>query len=497
MSKSVTDPVAQEPGTAKRPFGMRDKIGYMFGDFGNDFTFILQMMFFMLFYTNVVGIQPGHVGLLFLVARVVDGFTDVGLGIIVDRLPVKKQGEKFKRWIKYIAIPVAVASALMYMSFVADWESYTARVAWMTATYFLWGSVCYTAINIPYGSMASVISADPDDRAQLSVFRSTGANLAMLIISSLLPLIVYTRNAEGVAILDGQRMTIAAVVCSVLAVVCYAFCYFNVEERVIAPAKPRGEGGAGIGKMLASITTNRALLTLILAALLLLLGNLFLSGMLGYVFLTYFGNGQLQAGASLAALLPTFALIVVAPFLGKRYGKAETGAVAMIIAGVVFIGAYFLQTENAVLWIVLYAIAASASRCSTSWSGRSSPTSSTTRTSAPASGRRHRLRAVLVVPQGRPGAGRRPDRRRPRLDRLQRRGGQGRPAAAAGGRRRHLPARQRHPGCLLHPGGPDSAVPLPAEEERCCAERRDPGRPPHRQHGRERSPAEQVTRPAH
>ncbi|MGB3955668.1 MAG: glycoside-pentoside-hexuronide (GPH):cation symporter [Brooklawnia sp.] len=356
MSKSVTDPVAQEPGTAKRPFGMRDKIGYMFGDFGNDFTFILQMMFFMLFYTNVVGIQPGHVGLLFLVARVVDGFTDVGLGIIVDRLPVKKQGEKFKRWIKYIAIPVAVASALMYMSFVADWESYTARVAWMTATYFLWGSVCYTAINIPYGSMASVISADPDDRAQLSVFRSTGANLAMLIISSLLPLIVYTRNAEGVAILDGQRMTIAAVVCSVLAVVCYAFCYFNVEERVIAPAKPRGEGGAGIGKMLASITTNRALLTLILAALLLLLGNLFLSGMLGYVFLTYFGNGQLQAGASLAALLPTFALIVVAPFLGKRYGKAETGAVAMIIAGVVFIGAYFLQTENAVLWIVLYAI---------------------------------------------------------------------------------------------------------------------------------------------
>ena len=68
---------------------MRDKLGYMFGDFGNDFTFILQMMFFMLFYTNVVGIEPGHIGLLFLVARIVDGFTDVGMGIIVDRLPVR------------------------------------------------------------------------------------------------------------------------------------------------------------------------------------------------------------------------------------------------------------------------------------------------------------------------------------------------------------------------------------------------------------------------
>ena len=149
MTNGVAESVAQQPDSAKRPFGMRDKIGYMYGDFGNDFTFILQMMFFLLFYTNVVGIQPGHVGLLFLVARLVDGFTDVGMGILVERLPVKPGGDKFKRWIKYIAFPVAVASALMYMSFVADWKSYTLKVVYMAATYFLWGSVTYTAINIP------------------------------------------------------------------------------------------------------------------------------------------------------------------------------------------------------------------------------------------------------------------------------------------------------------------------------------------------------------
>ena len=112
MTNGVAESVAQQPDSAKRPFGMRDKIGYLFGDFGNDVTFILQMMFFMLFYTNVVGIQPGHVGLLFLVARLVDGFTDVGMGILVDRLPVKPGGDKFKRWIKYIAIPVAGAGGI-------------------------------------------------------------------------------------------------------------------------------------------------------------------------------------------------------------------------------------------------------------------------------------------------------------------------------------------------------------------------------------------------
>ncbi len=354
MAQGLAEPVAQSVAQT-RPFSMRDKLGYMFGDFGNDFTFILQMMFFMMFYTNVVGIQPAHVGLLFLIARVFDGFTDVGMGLIVDRLPVKPGGTKFKRWIKFVAIPVAVASAMMYMSFAAGFESYTTKVVYMAATYFLWGSVAYTAINIPYGSMASVISSDPDHRAQLSVFRSTGANLAMLAISTVLPLFVYTKNAEGVSVLDGPRMTLAAVVCAALAVVCYALCFFNVEERVEARPKAEGEG-AGIGKMLASITTNKALLTLILAALLLLLGNLFLSGMLGYTFLAYFGNGKLQAGASMAALLPTFILILLAPFFGKRFGKAETGAVAMLVAGGMFIVAYLLKITNPVLWIALYAI---------------------------------------------------------------------------------------------------------------------------------------------
>lgn len=60
-----------------RDFGRRDKIGYMFGDFGNDFTFIFASSFLMVFYTKVLGISGGMVGTLFLVARFVDAFTDV------------------------------------------------------------------------------------------------------------------------------------------------------------------------------------------------------------------------------------------------------------------------------------------------------------------------------------------------------------------------------------------------------------------------------------
>ncbi|MCX4321314.1 MAG: MFS transporter, partial [Lachnospiraceae bacterium] len=59
-------------GSSGNPFGIKDKLGYMFGDFGNDFTFIFASSFLMVFYTNVLGIDPKMVGVLFLVSRIVD-----------------------------------------------------------------------------------------------------------------------------------------------------------------------------------------------------------------------------------------------------------------------------------------------------------------------------------------------------------------------------------------------------------------------------------------
>ena len=92
----------------ERKFGIRDKIGYMFGDFGNDFTFILLVLL-MIFYTKVLGISGAAVGTLFLVARFIDAVTDVTMGRIVDRSKATKQG-KFKPWILRMSGPVALAS---------------------------------------------------------------------------------------------------------------------------------------------------------------------------------------------------------------------------------------------------------------------------------------------------------------------------------------------------------------------------------------------------
>ena len=102
-----------------RDFGRRDKIGYMFGDFGNDFTFIFASSFLMVFYTKVLGISGGMVGTLFLVARFVDAFTDVTMGRIVDAAPPARDG-KFRCWIRRMCGPVALSSFLMYQTAMAQ-----------------------------------------------------------------------------------------------------------------------------------------------------------------------------------------------------------------------------------------------------------------------------------------------------------------------------------------------------------------------------------------
>lgn len=100
-------------------FGMKDRLGYMFGDFGNDFTFILSSMFMMKFYTDVMGLSAAVVGMLMMATRFVDAFTDVTMGQIVDRSKPTKDG-KFRPWIKRMCGPVAIASFLIYQSGLAD-----------------------------------------------------------------------------------------------------------------------------------------------------------------------------------------------------------------------------------------------------------------------------------------------------------------------------------------------------------------------------------------
>jgi GPH family glycoside/pentoside/hexuronide:cation symporter len=340
------------PTPTVRPFGWRDKFGYMFGDFGNDFTFLLQSAFFLIFYTNVMGINPAHVGTLLFAARIIDAFTDVGAGRLIDVLKPGRSG-RFKPWLLRMMIPVTVTAVLMFSPFLQD-GSYGARLAWMIITYMLWGSVFYTLINIPYGSMASVISNRADERSSLSVFRALGGTLANLAISVALPIIVYVQ-IDGRSELSGSRMMLAALGCGILAIVCYLLCYVNVEERVATPPKPADER-MGFAQMLGSLVTNRALTGVVAGALFMLIGLMMLNAMVPFVYNEYFNHGSLLSLVNLVGLLPTLALVPFATALGKRFGKKEFGAFGMALAFAAALVLFVVRTDNPYVFMVGYTV---------------------------------------------------------------------------------------------------------------------------------------------
>lgn len=333
-----------------RPFGLRDKVGYMFGDFGNDFTFIFASSFLMVFYTKVLGISGGMVGTLFLVARFADAFTDVTMGRIVDRTPPAEDG-KFRCWIRRMCGPVALSSFLMYQTAVAS-APMVWRIIYMYVTYLLWGSVFYTSINIPYGSMASAITADANERTSLSTFRSVGAALAGLVIGVGTPIFLYTTDEAGNQVVrGGAAFTVIAGVFSVLALLCYLICYRLTSERVTVEKKPDTEK-LTLPATFGAIGKSRALLGIIGAAVFLLLSQLLINTMNNYIYPDYFGNAR---GISLFTLFSTFVILVlVAPLsvpIAKRFGKKEASAAGMFFSGAVFALLYFLKLEN--MWVFL------------------------------------------------------------------------------------------------------------------------------------------------
>lgn len=329
-----------------KPFGIADKLGYMFGDFANDFTFLLSSSFLLKFYTDVMGVKGSVVGIVMMVARFVDAFTDVGMGRICDRSKTTKNG-KFKPWILRMCGPVALMSFLMYQSSLAN-MSMGFKIGYLVVTYILWGSVFYTSVNIPYGSMASAISENPSDRQSLSTFRTMGGVLAGGIITAGLPMIIYDNN-----IINGRKFTIVAGACSVGAIICYLLCYAMVTERVIVEPDADALKNNNVGVMLKNAFSNRALISIIVASIVMLLAQLTLQSMSHYVFPNFYHNAKaITAGTGVMGVSMILSAVLAKP-VSNKIGKAELGAIASIFGGLMSLLAFFIRPSNVWVFIVI------------------------------------------------------------------------------------------------------------------------------------------------
>lgn len=168
-----------------------EKVAYALGDASANIAWRAQTMFLMIFYTDVFGITPATVAIMAAAVRVSDGVSDIGMGIIGDR--TRSKYGRFRPWILWTAIPLAVILSLMFTT--PDW-SMEWKVAYAFVTYLLF-TLIYTANNIPYGALLAVMSPDEKERTSIGSFRMIGAFTGGLIVQgSLIFLVAYFGNVN-------------------------------------------------------------------------------------------------------------------------------------------------------------------------------------------------------------------------------------------------------------------------------------------------------------
>ncbi|MGF7032225.1 GPH family glycoside/pentoside/hexuronide:cation symporter [Paenibacillus mucilaginosus] len=164
--------------------GFKEKLGYGLGDLASGFIWTAASAFLTFFYTDVVGLSAAAVGTLLLVARVFDGFVDIGVGALIDR--TKSRHGKARPWLLWLAVPFGIAGVLM---FTAPDLGPTGALVYAYITYLIM-NVIYSGINVPYGVLNSLITQDAYQRSVLNIFRMVMALVGAVLVTSLtMPLV--------------------------------------------------------------------------------------------------------------------------------------------------------------------------------------------------------------------------------------------------------------------------------------------------------------------
>ena len=207
-----------------RKFGLLDQLAYGAGDFGCNMSFALKGSLSLL-WTQFMGISNNTMALLLLLVQVWDAINDPVIGAMVDADKRKYKRNKFLAYIWLGSIGLMVAGALCFV----PWKGAPGMVKNIL---FVVGYICwdafYTIANVPYGSLLSLITAEPVERAKLSTARSIGSMLGSISCSIILPFLIYDASNN----LAGERIFFIALVMGVLGFIAFQFMIRNTEIRV-------------------------------------------------------------------------------------------------------------------------------------------------------------------------------------------------------------------------------------------------------------------------
>ncbi len=342
----------------------KDYTGYAMIDAAGCLVFSLVTVLLQKFYTDVFHLSPLFIMWMFIGARIWDGINDPIMGRICDTVRPSRFG-RYRPWVLYAAPFLALSAVLMFLKLRGFGEEghELATCIYATATYIFFG-MAYTVLQIPYGSLASVVTTDEHERNRLSVARSLGAALGSIPVLLSASFAYADRLDEagnkvlgenGKVITDLQyapviRGVVIMALCSlVMLVIAFTMNRERVKTRPQAPEK-----GAAV-KAMKQLFQSRAFVAVSMVSMLLLAGQMFTQSFYTYLFNDYFNANWMNLATQACTYSPMLVMMFLLPNWARKIGKKEVTSVGVAAAAGANLVLFFLRgmDPEPLKWIFL------------------------------------------------------------------------------------------------------------------------------------------------
>ncbi|EKS4344348.1 MFS transporter [Clostridium botulinum] len=303
----------------KEMINFSEKLGYGLGDFACNLVWNSLSMFILYFYTDVMGMRAAIISTLMLVVRIIAGFMDIASGIVVDK--TKTKYGKARPWILWMAIPFGISTILLF-SIPNIGEN--GKLAYVVITYVLLNAI-YTAINIPYGVLNSLMTQDQNERSEINIYRMFCSTAGSLCVSVLvLPLVSLFGGEQSAWI-------ITFAIFGIVATFMFFLTFKTTKERVTAVNEEKSQNISFKDGMRALIQ-NKYWIIIVLLLVVLFMNMGIMGGSMIYYAQYILNDKKLVAGLSIAQNIPTLiVMLTIAMPLIKKYGKRNTAILGSII----------------------------------------------------------------------------------------------------------------------------------------------------------------------
>lgn len=320
-----------------------EKIGYGSGDAAVNVVISSMFLIITFFYTDVYGLKPTDMALMFLLVRFIDAITDPLMGLITDKFTTR--WGRYRPYFLFLSVPFGIS---VFLTFTTPGFDYTGKLIYAYITY-IFVTLMFTAVTIPYISLIGVLTSDPKERLSANGYRLFFAKIAAFLVSIVVPVMAASFGKNDLA--RGYQLAMGLM--ALMGTLLFLFSFFTTKERIehVVDKTPLLE---------------QFKLLLRNGQWTLLFGVCF-SGTVGYVirgsvaifYAKYFlgGDASVQSTFMATGVIAAILAMPASTYITKRYCKVKLFKYTQLAVGVISIVMFFaIKPGDMVLAYVLYFI---------------------------------------------------------------------------------------------------------------------------------------------